>query len=446
MLIPSFFPNFLRLPRRCASAGLLLVLVFTWGATVAHPMPNSLVVLDLQPGGVAAELQLPLSELEPAFGHDLAQHPAGAVARFGPALRAYLAQHVRPVSPDGRPWTVRVGELQVHAAEQTATGPYQELTAHLWLQPPAGSGARTFTLRYDVILHQVVTHVALVAVRRDWAAGRVAADALTEVGVIRLDVVNNVIPPLAIDQGGAGGGWWAGFRGMVGLGVRHIAEGADHLLFLLVLLLPAPLLRTQARRWGRFGGVRYGLVRLLRIVTAFTLGHSLTLLLGALGWVRLPAQPVEVLIAVSILVSAVHAWRPLFAGREAYVAAGFGLVHGLAFASTLAGLHLPAGPLAFSILGFNLGIELMQLLVIALTVPWLLLLSQTPAYPAVRVAGAGGAAVAALAWLLERTVLQTAPFSAGIARLLAFAPWLLAALALGALFTYWRVRGRTTAA
>lgn len=109
-------------------------------------MPNSLVVLDLQPGGVAAELQLPLGELEPAFGYDVARHPESLVGNFGPELRAYLAQHVRPVSSDGRPWTVRVGELQVQAAEQTATGPYQELTAQLWLQPPAGASPRTFTL------------------------------------------------------------------------------------------------------------------------------------------------------------------------------------------------------------------------------------------------------------------------------------------------------------
>jgi hypothetical protein len=442
------FPSCVFLRSFLFSAWACLVLVLSSGLSevAAHPMPNSLVVLDLQPGGVAAELQLPLSELEPAFGHGIAHHPEQAATEFGADLRAYLAQHVRSVSPDGRPWTVRVGELQVHAAEQTATGPYQELTAQLWLQPPPGASARTFTLRYDVILHQVVTHMALVSVRRDWEAGRVAADAPTEVGVIRLDAVNNVVPPFDIDLGVASGGWWAGFKGMVGLGVRHIAEGTDHLLFLLVLLLPAPLLLTKTRRWGRFGGVRYSLVRLLGIVTAFTLGHSLTLLLGALGWVRLPTQPVEVLIAVSILVSAVHAWRPLFPGREAYVAAGFGLVHGLAFASTLAGLHLTAGPLAGSILGFNLGIELMQLLVIALTVPWLILLSQTPAYPAVRVGGAAGAAVAALAWILERTVLDTLPFSAGIARLMALAPWLLAALAAGALFSYWRVRSRTSAA
>jgi uncharacterized protein (TIGR03437 family) len=91
------------------------------------------------------------------------------------------------------------------------------------------------------------------------------------------------------------------------------------------------------------------------------------------------------LIAFSILVSAVHALRPLFPGKEIYVAAGFGLVHGLAFATVLSCLQLNAGPMALSILGFNLGIELMQLFVIAVTMPWLVLLSLTPLYPRVRV-------------------------------------------------------------
>jgi HupE / UreJ protein len=413
------------------------------GCGWAHPMPNTLLVLDMHPAGVAAELQLPLSELEPAFGQPLMSRAATLVADAGPQLRAYIEQHTHPVGPDGRAWTVRVGALQVQAAEQTATGPYQELTAQLWLQPPAGASPRTFTLHYDGIVHQVVTHIVLVAMRRDWENGRVDEAAPTEVGVIRLDVRNNVIPPLTIDQGAATGGWWAGFRGMVALGMRHIAEGTDHLLFLLVLLLPAPLL-AAAGRWSHFGGVRYSLLRLLRIVTAFTLGHSLTLLLGALGWVQLPAQPVEVLIAASILVSAGHALRPLFPGREGYVAAGFGLVHGLAFASTLAGLHLTAGPLALSILGFNLGIEVMQLCVIALTIPWLLLLSRTPAYTPVRIGGAGGAVVAAVAWVAERTVMSSTPFSAAVERLVGLAPWLLAALMMAAVVSYWRFRQQLT--
>ncbi|GAA4493113.1 hypothetical protein GCM10023172_01240 [Hymenobacter ginsengisoli] len=204
-------------------------------------------------------------------------------------------------------------------------------------------------------------------------------------------------------------------------------------------LLPAPLL-AAGRRWGGFGGVRYGLHHLLLIVTAFTLGHSLTLLLGALGRVRLPSQPVEILIAVSILVSAANAWRPLFPGREAWVAGGFGLVHGLTFASTLAGLHLEAGPLALSLLGFNLGIELMQLFVIFLTLPWLLLLARTPAYPRVRVGGAILAALAATGWVVERISGQANELGQTAAQVATYAPYGLGLLAALALLLTWQQR------
>ena len=407
---------------------------------LAHPMPSSRVLLDLQATGVAAEVQLPLGELQLALGQqlDVLTQPATLVARSGPALRAYIGAHVRATSYGGQPWALAVSGLQVSAAEQTDTGPYQELTAHLWLRPPAGASSRAFTLHYDVIMHQVVTHAALVSIRQDWDNG-VLAEHPVEVGVIRMNPRDNVVAPL--DVAPAAGSRWRGFQNMVGLGLGHIAEGTDHLLFLLVLLLPAPLL-VRRGRWGGFGGVGYSVGRLLKVVTAFTAGHSLTLLLGALGWVRLPGQPVEVLIAVSILVSAVHAWRPLFPGREAWVAAGFGLVHGLAFASTLAGLHLDASRLALSILGFNLGIELMQLFVIALTVPWLLLLSSTPAYPAVRVGGAALACFAALAWVAERLSGQPNALAALVAQAVPYAPWLLGTLAVGAVLSFWRTSAR----
>jgi hypothetical protein len=203
---------------------------------------------------------------------------------------------------------------------------------------------------------------------------------------------------------------WAGIRiGLNGvqfsslfhLGIRHIAEGTDHLLFLLVLLLPAPLL-VSGSRWGQPIGARQSLFRILGIVTAFTIGHSITLTLAALGTVNVPNRPIEVLIAVSIFVSAVHALRPIFPGKEALIAAFFGLIHGLAFAATLDRLGLGRWERIAGILAFNLGIEMMQMLVVAAILPSLVLMSRTRGYPILRIGGALFAGAASLGWMVER--------------------------------------------
>lgn len=197
--------------------------------------------------------------------------------------------------------------------------------------------------------------------------------------------------------------WWSGLQlsSLFHLGMRHIAEGTDHLLFLLALLLPAPLLAVGAR-WAGPATVRQSLLHILSIVTAFTVGHSLTLTLAAMNFVHVPNRPVEVLIAVSILVSAVHALRPLFPGKEAWIAAFFGLIHGLAFASTLGRLGLSRWDRVAGILSFNLGIETMQLLVVALVLPSLLMMSRTSAYSVFRVVGAAFACIASALWIVER--------------------------------------------
>ena len=189
------------------------------------------------------------------------------------------------------------------------------------------------------------------------------------------------------------------FTSLFRLGMRQIGEGTDHLLFLLVLLLPAPLI-AGASRWEQTAGVRQSLLRILSIVTAFTIGHSITLSLAAMNVVHVPEHPIEVLIAISILISAIHAMRPLFPGREAWIAAFFGLIHGLAFAATLDRLGLSRWERVAGILAFNLGIETMQ--TVATVLPSLLLLSRSRAYPLVRNAGAALAAAASAGWITER--------------------------------------------
>ena len=197
--------------------------------------------------------------------------------------------------------------------------------------------------------------------------------------------------------------WLSGvqFSPLFHLGMRHIAQGTDHLLFLLTLLQPAPLV-LSGRRWSGPAGVRESLRHILSIVTAFTIGHSITLTAAALGMVRVPSRPVEVLVAVSIFVSALHALRPIVPGRESYIAVFFGLVHGLAFAATLDRLALGKWERLAGILSFNLGIETMQLLVVAAILPSLILLSTTAAYSMLRIGGALFATTASLAWIFQR--------------------------------------------
>ncbi len=152
-----------------------------------------------------------------------------------------------------------------------------------------------------------------------------------------------------------------GFASFVLLGVEHILNGWDHLLFLLVLLLG--------------GG---GWLTLAKIVTAFTVAHSVTLALAALDVVALPGRLVEAVIALSIAyVAAENLFRRRPAARRWVVSFCFGLVHGFGFSSVLCELGLPTHGLLLSLFGFNLGVEAGQALVVALVLPALAILRTT---------------------------------------------------------------------
>jgi HupE / UreJ protein len=227
--------------------------------------------------------------------------------------------------------------------------------------------------------------------------------------------------------------------------MRHIAEGTDHLLFLMALILPAPLV-AAGWRWGGYAGGRAALRRTFKVVTAFTLGHSITLVLGALGWARLPDALVESVIALSILISAVHALIPIFRGREVFIVGGFGLMHGLAFASTLTGFGLDPLTLASSVLGFNLGIEAFQLLIILAMTPWLVLLARSRVYGPFRIAVGSLTGVAAAAWFAERAFGPANPIAPLVEGAASHAPWLMASLVvLTCIASIWMRFGRGAA-
>lgn len=185
-------------------------------------------------------------------------------------------------------------------------------------------------------------------------------------------------------------------------GAWHIAIGYDHILFLVALLLPV-VLQRQPAGWQPVARLRTTVAETLRIVTAFTLAHSLTLSLAATGTLQLPSRWVESAIAASVLLAALDNLVPLFRCPRWWVAFGFGLVHGFGFATVLGELGLAQAGLLLSLLAFNLGVEAGQLLIVASLLPVLYGLRRSPHYPRA-VLGTGSLAGMGLAliWLIER--------------------------------------------
>jgi hypothetical protein len=185
-------------------------------------------------------------------------------------------------------------------------------------------------------------------------------------------------------------------------GVRHIFTGFDHVLFLLSLLLPAVLV-ASAHSWQPATRLRTVFADVVKVVSAFTLAHSLTLSLAALGAVSPPARWVESGIALSVVLAALNNLRPLVHGRRWAIAFGFGLIHGFGFAAVLADLGLPRESLLAALVAFNAGVEAGQLAIVAVFLPLAYALRATVLYRRVVVAAGSGAIVLlAGAWLVER--------------------------------------------
>ncbi len=380
----------------------LIMFIFLKTEGYAHPMPNSRVILKVHEKHYSGQIQIPLAELQSAIGMKVNDNSERLIERLGDSLRIYLFKHIRPKSFEGKPWTVKLGKMAVSETKSKLTGDYKELDVEFTMAPPPSYDFRNFYFDYDVILHKVASHKILVVVKQDWQQGIVAETDTTmqQLGVIEMDIPNWKIPVFQVSL--QKGSTWQGFKSMVTMGMSHIKDGTDHLLFLLVLLLPA-LQIVQNMRWEGFRGKKESLIKIIKIVTSFTVGHSITLILGAIGFINFPSKPIEILIAVSIMVSAVHAIRPIFNNKEIFIAAGFGLVHGLAFANTLKELDLDTSHFVLSIFGFNFGVEIFQIFIVILAFPILLLLAlKTSKYSLFRTAGAVISIFASFYWLWER--------------------------------------------
>ncbi len=321
---------------------LLLLVVLCCGRADAHVTSTGLAVLEVGDGRLSYHLTVVATELDEKMGRALLTAADGDTS-----AAALVAQEIRE-------------HARFSIAEEPCT--------------PGRIAIRGSRAGDD----KVVLEMALACPR---AAGKLAIhDTWPEVMGGHFQTVVSVRIPgsqpvefafvderrdTTIDISGASTAGWGSF---IVMGAQHILSGPDHLLFLLALLALAK-----------------GFWPILRIVTGFTIAHSITLSLAALGIVDVPSRVVEPLIAATIVwVALENLLAPARTGERWLIAALFGLVHGLGFASALTELGLPRAAMVRALVGFNVGVELGQLVFVVLVMPvvvWLAKPGRIPRLP-----------------------------------------------------------------
>jgi hypothetical protein len=404
------FPFGLRFPPGLSMSKTFAALLALLFATLAHAHKPSDSYLTLQAqagsGDVTARWDIALRDLDYVLQLDRDNNGEltwAEVRQREADITRLATEHLQLSSGEYRcPWRT-TGPLQL---EHHSDGTYAVLSlAAGCLNLDAGLKAH-YSLFFDVD----PSHRGLV----QWIAPGAQADGKAAQALIF--GTESAEQNLALQPAGA----WQTLRQYLVDGVWHIWIGYDHILFLLALLLPSVLLR-RAGQWQERERFFDAFKEVVKVVTAFTLAHSITLSLAALQVISLPSRLVESAIAASVVIAALNnlrgtRWRPgaqtvggsLAAGAPAksrlwVLAFCFGLLHGFGFASVLADLGLPQGALVLALVGFNLGVEVGQLAIVAVFLPIAFALRRTRFYQ-FGVLKIGSLIVAALAswWLVQR--------------------------------------------
>jgi len=364
----------------------LLLLAFA-GPAQAHKSSGSYLTLDVTPQSMSGRWDIALRDLDFALGLD--QDGNGELTwgevRARHADIAELAKNHLGLKADGAECLFSVGTQQI---DEHSDGAYSVLPL-AWQCP---SASRLLEVNYTLFADIDPQHRGLFNLR---------VGEQTQTAVLGGDEPLQRFELNSSAASGSLAGWQALWQfGWQGL--WHIWIGFDHILFLLSLLLPAVLVYRE-RRWEPANVFRQGGVEVLKVVTAFTLAHSITLTLATLQWVVLPSRLVESTIAASVVLAALNNVWPVFQGQRWSVAFLFGLIHGFGFASVLTDLGLPDQALLLALLGFNIGVEIGQLGIVAVFLPIAWSLRRTTLYRrGVMVLGSLMIAILASVWLAER--------------------------------------------
>ncbi len=370
--------------RRALIALLALLL---HGAALAHKPSDSYLKLNVEGDTVAGQWDIALRDLDFALGLDSNQDGAitwGEVKTKHPEIAAYALSRLT-LGPAQSPCTP---VLREHLIDNHSDGAY----AVLRFTASCVAAPKVLKVGYRLFFDIDPQHRGLL---------NLTSQGATRAGILSVDESAQqftLAEPSRREQ----------FVDYLKEGVLHIWGGFDHILFLLSLLLPAVLVRSAkstkaGETWVAAPHFKAAFWDVFKVVTAFTVAHSITLSLAALGVISLPSRLVESAIAASVVLAALNNIKPVvYAGRWV-IAFGFGLIHGFGFASVLTDLGLPQGSLLLALVAFNLGVELGQLAIVAVFLPFAFALRGTRLYRrTILLGGSCVVTVIAMLWLIQR--------------------------------------------
>ena len=364
--------------------GLLLLQAPSWG----HSGSNTFIELREAPPGLIVRVDLPLRDLALAFDLDLnrdAEITWSELKQQQAMINEWFLKGLELQTPQG---PCRLEGLQWAIAEY---GIERHLSVEATSNCLALSPGEAISLRYGLFFDQNALHRALVKGQigdTSWSA------------VLSQDRPEATLNPKADSMS-------AVLLNFFVEGVWHIWIGIDHILFLLALLLPSVYQRRGDRfgDWQPYSNIRPAALHILTIVTSFTVAHSITLGVAALGLVTVPSEIVEPVIAASVVMAALGNLHRRTVHYRWQIAFGLGLVHGFGFASVLQDLGLPSGQLVTALIGFNVGVELGQVAIVVAFVPLAWALRYTHLYRwGILVLGSLAIAAIGLTWFLERVM------------------------------------------
>ena len=352
----------------CRFLAAVLLLVSVWPPLAsAHAPDQSYVFVRVYDNAIEGRAEITVVDLNAALGLALPEDGTADSANFDTETRTKIANYlssrvaVAP-GPEARP--IKISGLTM---QKLPLGQY--LAAHFSFDNLT-SPPEQIAVDYRVLFDVRPSHRGFLVVEHNWKTGTFNDEANVAL-IFAPDSTQQVYQ--------IQGSMLQGFSAMIGQGVHHIWIGIDHILFLFALLLPS-VVRRQNGRWQPVPAFRPALIYVVKVVTIFTIAHTVTLSAAAFGALSLPSRVVESIIAASIAIAAIDVLREVFGRKIWWIVFVFGLFHGFGFASVLGDLGIGGEFLGYTLLAFNIGVELGQVAIVAAVFPVLYLLRKTAFY------------------------------------------------------------------